>query len=162
MIKKTVTYNDFNGKSHTEDFYFNLTKAELLEMESSVSGGYSSMLEGIVQAKDNHAIVNIVKEILLKAYGKRSDDGKLFMKTPEIRQELEFSNAFPEIYFDILSDEDKASEFINALVPNELLEEVNKQTATSTPELSSGSTDHMSREDLQAALDKLKNSPSSS
>ena len=84
MLKKTVTYVDYNGVERTEDFYFNLSKAEITEMELSVEGGLSKMLEDVVNSKDNKQILAVFKEIILKAYGEKSADGRRFMKSEEI------------------------------------------------------------------------------
>ena len=86
MLKKTVTYVDYNGVKRTEDFYFNLTKAEVAEMELSVQGGFSKMLEEIVASKDNVQIVNLFKQMVLKSYGEKSPDGRRFIKSDEIAQ----------------------------------------------------------------------------
>ena len=84
MLKKTVTYTDYNGVERTEDFYFNLSKAEVTEMELSVDGGLAQMLENIVNSKDNKEIVRMFKELVLKAYGEKSPDGRRFIKNKEL------------------------------------------------------------------------------
>ena len=90
MLKKTITYTDYNGVERTEDHYFNLSKAESMEMEMSTSGGLSEMIRKIVAAQDTPAIIKIFKEIILKAYGQKSPDGRQFIKSPEL------SKAFSE------------------------------------------------------------------
>ena len=84
MLKKTITYTDYNSVERTEDFYFNLTKAELMEMEIGTTGGMADMIKRIVDAKDAPAIIKIFKELVLKAYGEKSADGKRFVKSEEI------------------------------------------------------------------------------
>ena len=88
MLKKVITYTDYNGVERTEEFLFNLSKAELMEMEMGTAGGLSSMIQGIVDSKDIPAIVDIFKKLLLKAYGKKSPDGRRFIKSDEISQEF--------------------------------------------------------------------------
>ena len=80
MLKKTITYRDYNDNERTEDFYFNLTKAELMEMEMSTTGGLAEMIQRIVSAQDAPAIIKIFKELVLTAYGQKSPDGKRFIK----------------------------------------------------------------------------------
>ena len=81
MLKKTIEYTDFNGEERKEDFYFNLTTAEIMEMEMGVAGGFSEMIQRIVDAKDTPSIIKIFKELILKAYGEKSPDEKRFIKS---------------------------------------------------------------------------------
>lgn len=117
MLKKTVTYTDYNGVERTEDFYFNLSKAEAAEMELSVDGGLSQMLENIVKAKDNKQIITIFKEIILKSYGEKSQDGKRFIKSKEISEAFSQTEAYSEIFMELALNEKAATEFINGVLP---------------------------------------------
>lgn len=120
MLKKTVTYVDYNGVERTEDFYFNLTKAEVAEMELSVQGGFSKMLEEIVASKDNVQIVNLFKQMVLKSYGEKSPDGRRFMKSDEIAQAFAQTEAYSEIFMELALDEKKAADFVNGIMPANL------------------------------------------
>lgn len=120
MLKKTVTYVDYNGMERTEDFYFNLTKAEVAEMELSVQGGFSKMLEEIVASKDNVQIVNLFKQMVLKSYGEKSPDGRRFMKSEEIAQAFAQTEAYSEIFMELALDEKKAADFVNGIMPANL------------------------------------------
>ncbi|MBP3574028.1 MAG: hypothetical protein J6J71_05435 [Prevotella sp.] len=120
MLKKTVTYVDYNGVERTEDFYFNLTKAEVAEMELSVQGGFSKMLEEIVASKDNVQIVNLFKQMVLKSYGEKSPDGRRFIKSEEIAQAFAQTEAYSEIFMELALNEDKAAEFVNGILPANL------------------------------------------
>ena len=120
MLKKTVTYVDYNGMERTEDFYFNLTKAEVAEMELSVQGGFSKMLEEIVASKDNVQIVNLFKQMVLKSYGEKSPDGRRFMKSEEITQAFAQTEAYSEIFMELALDEKKAADFVNGIMPANL------------------------------------------
>lgn len=120
MLKKTVTYVDYNGVERTEDFYFNLTKAEVAEMELSVQGGFSKMLEEIVVSKDNVQIVNLFKQMVLKSYGEKSPDGRRFMKSDEIAQAFAQTEAYSEIFMELALDEKKAADFVNGIMPANL------------------------------------------
>lgn len=117
MIKKTVTYEDFDGVSRTEDFYFNLTKAELTEMELSLNGGLSQLLTKIVQEKDGRMIIEYFKKIVLGAYGEKSLDGRYFMKNDKIREEFASSAAYSEIFMELATDAEKGAEFVNGIMP---------------------------------------------
>lgn len=120
MYKKTMTYTDFDGNERTEDFYFNLTKAELAEMECSVYGGLDNLLEKIVNEKDPKKLVEYFKFMILKAYGVKSEDGRRFMKSQEIRDSFEQTEAYSDLFIELASNTDAASEFANGIMPNSL------------------------------------------
>jgi len=126
VLKKTITYTDFNGEEVSEDFFFHLSKAELVELELSHSGGLSSALERIVAAQDGKSIIAEFKNIILGAYGKRSDDGRRFMKNQEIRDEFESSEAYSVLFMELVTDASAAAEFINGIIPEGMAEEVAK------------------------------------
>ena len=117
MLKKTITYSDYNGLERTEDFYFNLTKAEIMEMELSTTGGLSEMISRIVAAKDAPAIIKVFKELILKAYGQKSADGKRFIKSPALSEEFEQTEAYSVLFMELATDADAAAKFVNAIVP---------------------------------------------
>ena len=118
MLKKTITYTDYNGAERKEDFYFNLTKAEIMEMEMSISGGLTEMINRIVAAQDAPAIVKIFKELILKAYGIKSPDGKRFIKSEELATEFAQTEAYSQLFMELATDADAASAFVNGIVPN--------------------------------------------
>ena len=120
MLKKTVTYVDYNGVERTEDFYFNLSKAEVAEMELSVEGGFSKMLEEIVASKDNVKIVSLFKQMVLKAYGEKSADGRRFVKSEEISKAFEQTEAYSEIFMSLALNESEAAAFVNGIMPANL------------------------------------------
>lgn len=121
MIKKTITYTDFNGNEQTEDFYFNLTKAELAEMELSGEGNsLKASIDRIVKANDGAKIVAEFKRIFEKSYGVRSADGKHFIKSKEEWDKFSSGEAYSTLFMELATDADKAIEFINALVPSGL------------------------------------------
>lgn len=126
MIKKTIKYTDYNGDEREEDFYFNLTKAEIMEMQLNQDGGLAAKIQEIVKAKDVPAIIRVFKDLLTKSYGKKSDDGRFFVKNAKLREEFEESPAFSEIYMELATDADKASEFVNGIIPPQLKEQMNK------------------------------------
>lgn len=117
MLKKTITYTDYDNNVRTEDFYFNLTKAELTEMELSTTGGMEKMLKNIVAAQDTAAIVDVFKALILKAYGEKSADGRRFVKSQELSEAFSQTEAYSELFMELATDSDKATEFVNAIVP---------------------------------------------
>ena len=120
MLKKTVTYVDYNGVERTEDFYFNLSKAEVTEMELSVEGGCSKMLEEIVKSNDNARILELFKEMVLKAYGEKSADGRRFVKSKELAEAFSQTEAYSEIFMELAMDEKAAAAFVNGIMPANL------------------------------------------
>lgn len=130
MLKKTIKYVDYNGEERTEDFYFNLTKAELVDMEFSTNGGLKNMLIKISQEKDTVKIAEFFKQIILKAYGEKSADGKRFMKKDANGQPLSDAfaetEAYSELYMELASDDKAASAFVIGIIPSDLAKEVEK------------------------------------
>ena len=126
MFKKTVTYTDYNDVERTETFYFNLTKAEVLEMELGTVGGLSAMIQGIIDAKDTPALIKIFKELVLKAYGEKSPDGKRFIKSPELSEQFAQTEAYSDIFMELATNDEVASEFVKQITPKGLEEYSNK------------------------------------
>lgn len=120
MKKETIVYTDYNGVERKEDFFFNFTKAELLEMELGTTGGLSEMIQKIIDTHDTPAIIKIFKEIVLKAYGQKSPDGKRFIKTPELTTEFMQTEAYSTLFMDLATNTDKAADFINKIVPQDM------------------------------------------
>lgn len=117
MLKKIITYNDYNGNERTEDFYFNLSKAEALEMEMSTTGGLSEMARKIVAAQDTPALIKLFKEFILKAYGEKSPDGKRFMKSEELSTAFSQTEAYTQLFMELSTDADAAAKFFNGIAP---------------------------------------------
>lgn len=118
MLKKVIKYTDFNGIEREEPFYFNLTKADLLEMEMSKDGGMGEFIARVVATHDQRELMNLFKTFILKAYGEKSDDGKYFNKSEEISARFAATNAYSELVMELLANEnDAASKFINGLAP---------------------------------------------
>ena len=117
MIKKTITYTDYNGVERTEDFYFNLSRAEVAEMEMSTTGGLAEMINRVVAAQDMPAIVKIFKDLVLKAYGEKSADGKRFVKSDELSTAFAQTEAYSQLFMELATDADAAAKFVNGIVP---------------------------------------------
>lgn len=124
MLKKTIAYTDYNGEDRKEDFYFNLSKAELVMMESSVVGGMRQRLEKIVQSRDEVSIMEMFKDLIHRSYGVKSDDGKRFIKSEELATQFEQTEAYSELVMEILSGADAAANFINAIIPRDIAKEI--------------------------------------
>lgn len=120
MLKKTITYTDYNSVERTEDHYFNLSKAEVMEMEMSTTGGLAEMIQRIVAAQDAPAIIKIFKDLLLKAYGEKSPDGKRFMKSDEIATAFSQTEAYSILFMELATDADAAAKFVNGIVPGDV------------------------------------------
>ena len=117
MIKKTITYTDYNGNSRTEDFYFNLNQAEILEMELSTEGGLEAFVNKVVAEHDTRELCALFKNLVLKAYGVKSLDGKRFEKSQKLRDEFEQTEAYVQIFTKLTTDTDAAVEFFNGIIP---------------------------------------------
>lgn len=125
MLKKSITYEDLEGNKVTEDFYFNLNKGELLELEITAGKkGFAEMLKAIVASEDGKAIVENFKMIILKAYGKKSEDGKRFIKNQDLRDEFEQSDAYSELFVSLISDAGEGARFVNGVVPANMAEQL--------------------------------------
>lgn len=129
MLKKTITYTDYNDQERTENFYFNLSKAELMEMEMSTTGGWAAMMQGIIDAKDTPSLIKMFKELILKAYGKKDVDGKRFIKSPELSLAFSQTEAYSQLFMELALDAKAASEFVTGIIPAELAAEAKKQGA---------------------------------
>lgn len=117
MIKKTITYTDYDGNNRTEDFYFNLTKAEVMEMEMSTDGGLEKMINKIIQTTDTKKIIEIFKSIILKSYGEKSPDGRRFIKNDELREAFSQTEAYSQLFMELATDAKAATDFVNGVIP---------------------------------------------
>lgn len=124
MLKKTITYTDYNGTERTEDFYFNLSKAELMEMEMSRTGGLAETITKIINAQDQPAIIKLFKELILKAYGVKSDDNKRFIKSEEISKAFSETPAYSELFMELATDDKAAAKFVEGIVPADISQKV--------------------------------------
>ena len=127
MIKETITYTDYNGVERKEDFYFNLTKAEIMEMEMSTKGGLAEMIQRIVAAQDQPAIIKIFKDLIIKAYGVKSPDGKRFIKNEEVVNEFVQTEAYSQMFMKLATDADAAAKFVNGIVPADMAKQMAEQ-----------------------------------
>lgn len=117
MHKITETYTDFDGNTRTEDFYFNFTEAEITKMQFGTEGGLSAMINRIVAAQDTPRLIEIFEDLIKKAYGVKSPDGRRFIKNDEITKDFTETNAYSQIYMRLATDADAATKFVNDVVP---------------------------------------------
>lgn len=120
MIKKTITYKDFNDKERTENFYFHFSQAELLDMEMDVDGGFAERIQKMIDTKDQKELLKIIKKFVYDAYGVKSDDGKRFMKNPEVKAEFIESPAYSIIFMELVTNDQVAAEFVNGVIPDDM------------------------------------------
>lgn len=143
MLKKTITFQDLDGNTISDDFYFNLSKSELIELETSTKIGLSETLQQLVKENDKQKIIEYFKKIILEAYGVRSEDGRRFIKSPDLRDAFSQTDAYSELFIELATQAESAAEFINGIIPASLsraLEESDK------------APDKMSRDELLTAL----------
>ena len=120
MLKKTFTYTDYNGVERTETHYFNLSKAELVDMEATTPGSLSEKLKRIVDGADGPEIMKFFKELIFKSYGIKSDDGRRFIKSKELSEGFAQTEAYSQIFMELATDADAAAKFVNGIVPADL------------------------------------------
>lgn len=133
MLKKLIKYTDYNGTERQENFYFNLNKTELMEMETEVTGGMRQLLEDMMEKQDVPKIMKAFKTIILKAYGEKSPDGRRFYKSEELSTAFTQTEAYNVLYMELLSDAKKAAAFINALMPEDMRGTEEADAAVLTP-----------------------------
>ena len=128
MLKKTISYTDYNNVVRTEDFYFNLTHAELAEMDLSTTGGLAETIRKIVSAQDSPSIVKLFKDLVLRAYGERSADGRRFKKTDEngepLSRHFAETEAYSILFMELATDDESAATFINGIIPADTAQQV--------------------------------------
>lgn len=120
MLKKTITYIDLNGIERKEDFYFNLSKPEVIKMQSSVKGGYDVRLKGIAADLNGAGIMEFFEDLISKSYGEKSEDGRRFMKSEEISRAFMETPAYEALFEELVTDANAAGDFVNAVMPQDL------------------------------------------
>ena len=119
MLKKTVTYTDYNGVERTESFYIKQTKAEIVEMELGVDGGWTARMQKIIDSKDGPTIMREFKKLIMMSYGEKSEDGKRFIKSKELSEKFIQTEAYNTIFMEIVTDSKAAAEFANGILPED-------------------------------------------
>lgn len=132
MLKKTITYTDYNGVERIEDFYFNLSEAELMEMDMSTTGGLADMLNKIIAAKDIPSLVTFFKGLVLKAYGEKSLDGKRFIKIDKdghhLSDDFAQTEAYSILFMELATNDEAAANFVNGIIPANIDKRISGKT----------------------------------
>lgn len=126
MIKKTITFKDFNGVERKEDHYFNLSESELIELEYGVKGGYNALLQQIIDSQDTPSIMKVFKDIIMRSYGKKSLDGTRFEKSEEITNAFLQSNAYNAMFLEFIGNPKVFAEFLAGIIPKDLADKLDK------------------------------------
>lgn len=127
MLKKTINYTDYNGVERTEDFYFNLSKAEIIDMQMGTVGGFAEMINKIIATKDVPSIIKLFKDLLLKSYGEKSPDGRRFIKSAELSEAFSQTEAFSNMYMELATDDVAAANFVKGIIPADLAKQVEEE-----------------------------------
>lgn len=127
MLTKPIKFVDYNGVERNEKYNFNLSKAEIMEMEMGTTGGFSEMVQKIIDAQDTPALIKLFKELILKAYGEKSADGKRFVKSEELSTAFSQTEAYTELFMELATNAEEATKFINGIVPSDLAEKANAE-----------------------------------
>jgi len=120
MLKKTITYKDYSGLERKEDFYFNLSKSEITEMELSIEGGLQNKMERLISEQNGGEIIRVIKDIILRSYGQKSEDGRRFIKGEEISKAFSETPAYDQLFMSLVTDAEEAANFIKGIVPEDL------------------------------------------
>lgn len=131
MVVKKIKYTDFNGLEREEEFMFNLTEAEITEMELTTDGGLSDSIKKIIAAQDTPEIIKVFKMLLLKSYGEKSADGRRFVKSEELSEEFSQTNAYSQLFMELATDDKAAVAFIKGIMPDSM----NEKAAGNNPGL---------------------------
>lgn len=131
MLKRPITYEDLDGETVTETFYFNLTRTELVEINVEHKGGMQDFLQKMVKAEDQKSLFGEIKKIILMSYGVKSDDGRRFVKSQELRDEFVQTNAFDALFMELQTDDAAAATFIKGIMPKQIQIESDKLDAMS-------------------------------
>ena len=132
MIKKTITFTDYNGVDRTEDFYFNLTEAELTEMELSMAGGYQQYVQNVINAMDGPSLIRLFKDLIMRTYGIKSPDGREFRKSDEISRSFAQTEAYSKLFMELATDSKAAADFVNGVVSDDMRRRMAEQNKLTT------------------------------
>ncbi len=133
MLKREISFEDFNGNPATEIFYFNVSKPELIEMEAEYVEGFSSMIQTVIDAKDHKTLIKTFKDIVLMAYGQKSVDGKRFIKSDQLREEFSQTAAYSALFVELATNDNAAVIFLKGVLPKDMVGELDKTTSPTPP-----------------------------
>ena len=133
MVVEKIKYTDFNGLEREEEFMFNLTEAEITEMELTTDGGLSDSIKKIIAAQDTPQVIKVFKMLLLKSYGEKSADGRRFVKSDKLSEEFAQTNAYSQLFMKLATDDKAAVAFINGIMPDSMQEKAAGNNPGLTP-----------------------------
>ena len=139
MLKKPITYEDFDGNEQTEVFYFHLSEHELIDMEVEHEKGFEAFIQKIIETKDRKGLIDLFKQIILLTYGVKSEDGKRFIKSDELRTEFAQTAAYNALFLELATSDKAAAEFLKGVVPKKLGKEIDKAMSSSAEPSTSNS-----------------------
>lgn len=138
MFKKTITYKDFNGQQRTEDFYFNLTEAEVIEwLTTNTDATLDEVLNQMRKKSDISGLLSATKDLIYRSYGEKSVDGRRFVKTPEVKASFMETNAYSALFMELCTDAEKSAEFLNNIIPEEMaarIKDISDKNPDASPE----------------------------
>ena len=146
MLAKTITYNDYDNNERTETLYFNMNKMELTEFAADLPDDVFKNVSGVKSIQDvakvankmgSKGIIKFIKELVLRSYGVKSEDGRRFIKSKELSEEFSQTIAYDMFMSELMSDDKAASNFVNGLIPASMageLDEVKAQLESSNQE----------------------------
>lgn len=151
MYKKTITFQTYDGRTLTDDFYFHLTQAEMVEMEMGENGRMTTLLADIIKTEDQAKIIGFIKTIIMRSYGVRSADGRYFRKSQDLWQDFAQSEAYSELFIELATNADKAAAFINGIMPPDLVTQASELVDSEAPvEEQVKALENLSKEELLA------------
>lgn len=133
MLKKTIDYVDFDGNERSEDFYFNLTEAEIVQMEGSVSGGYGQLLEEIIKKQDVTSLMGAFDKLISDSYGVKDPNGRGFRKSKELLDDFKSTEAYSKLFMEIATSADAAAAFVEGILPAKAVAAAKAKNGNVTP-----------------------------
>lgn len=133
MLKKEIKYEDFNGDKCVDVEYFNLSKPELIELEVEYDNGFSGLIQQVIESDDKKQIIKIFKQLILMAYGKKTLDGKRFVKNDQIREEFEQTAAYQALFMELSTDAGAAVTFLKGLLPKDMVASIEAEIPGQPP-----------------------------
>jgi len=127
MFGRTFTYTDYNGNTRNDTWYFNLTKAELMKMELGAWGGLDALLKRLIREEKPEKIVDMFEKIILGAVGEKSPDGRRFIKNDQIRQDFYQTQAYSDLFFELVTDPEKLTAFLKGAIPEDLAKKIDEK-----------------------------------
>lgn len=133
MLKKTVTYVDYNGDKQEDVLYFNLNKAELGKLQVRMDGKFIDHLQALTEKRKIESLYNFIYNLILDSYGEKDVSGKRFIKSPDMRWEFENSLAFSEVLMDVIKNAENMAAFVKAIIPPDMVTEAGDMDVKALP-----------------------------